>query len=299
MASKHKQEDPWAGFVDVLSNILMVVIFLVVILGISIFAISQQVTKNAVEQAIEKERNSKTKSTDTQPEPLVAEASQPDGKTENKAEEQAALPPVADSQQQAIAVETSKSAAKTEETTSTQPQTPGSAPEVSKPAQQDIASGSAGEREAAQATRVRQSDEVAGETNLSVRSARTNDQEQIEVASEEIKPSFGPIKVENADAALTLGFSKGSFRIDENTSQSIKTYLTDHAALKNKNIEVRAFAQSTVGSVSEARRIAYYRAMQTRTELLKNGYAADNIIIKVRESISPEEVDAVRVIIKP
>jgi len=54
--SKHKPEDPWAGFVDVLSSILMVVIFLIVILGVAIFGISQQITKVAVEGAIKAER---------------------------------------------------------------------------------------------------------------------------------------------------------------------------------------------------------------------------------------------------
>ncbi len=261
MASKHKQEDPWAGFVDVLSNILMVVIFLVVILGISIFAISQQITKNAVEKAIEKERSETTKSNQTR----LSEATQVSDKEASH----------------------SSSADKNE--------TQGAAMETESA---NAANDSAGDRQVSHVTRVRQKDEIKGDTSLTVRSLRVNENEELEVASEEVKPSFDPIKVDESNMALKLSFSKGSFRIDEKTRERIKDYFVRSTELKQAQIEIRAFAQSTIGSVSEARRIAYYRAMQARTELLKNGYKSDDITIKVRESISPEEIDAVHLIRK-
>lgn len=118
MASKHKQEDPWAGFVDVLSNILMVVIFLVVILGMAIFALSQQITKVAVENAVKAERETKgpppTKTPDVGDDAVVSAAPKPE--------------------------------------------TP---------------AGAAGAYEAGKALRAREADDIAGNTNLSVRSVAT------------------------------------------------------------------------------------------------------------------------------
>ena len=267
MASKHKQEDPWAGFVDVLSNILMVVIFLVVILGISIFAISQQVTKAAVEKAIEEERAKKTPPP-TPPTPEVA------AKEEKKTPD--APPPKP---------EAAPDAGGKAEKKPVEPPKPADAGER----------GTAGDRQPDQGLRVRESDEYKGETNLTIRSRNINDPKTLEVASEEVKPDMAPIKITSSQALMTLNFSKGSFRLDPKTTEEIQKYLADNKEnLKNK-IEIRAFAQSTVGSISEARRIAFYRAMLVRSELVKVGVSTNDISVVVRESAAPEDSNAVRI----
>lgn len=234
--AKHHQEDPWAGFVDVLSNILMVVIFLVVILGISIFAISQQITKAAVDRAVKAERQ-----TNEAPPP--------------------APPP----------------------------------PEGAKP---ESERGAAGTYQAAQGLRARQADEIAGNTNLSVRSV-ASESRSIEIASEEAAPPSGPVEVKSSQAFLTLKFARGGFKIDEAASREIQAFLREKGELTAGKVEIRAFAQSTVGSVSEARRIAYYRAMQTRSELIRTGMPATRVELKLRDSGSQEELDVVRIFAKP
>ena len=267
MASKHKQEDPWAGFVDVLSNILMVVIFLVVILGVAIFALSQQITKVAVENAVKAERESKDKQDTSSSSPAVSEAKPEAAKPEPKAETAQA---------------------------DAEPQVAQAKPAPQPPPEPDKARGAAGPFEAAKALRVRESDDIAGNTNLSVRSAPATGKD-IEIASEEHKPSDGPVMVTRAQSFMTLKFQRGSFKIDKDASGAITDFLGSRDELKDQKIEIRAFAQSTVGSVSEARRIAYYRAMQTRSELLKSGFSAANMDVKIRESVLPEEIDVVRV----
>lgn len=262
MASKHKQEDPWAGFVDVLSNILMVVIFLVVILGVAIFALSQQITKVAVEKAVKAERQSQDKPTEAAPKPAaVSEATpKPDPKP----------------------VEPESKVAEAKPEPKLEPKPEGER-------------GAAGVFEAAKALRARESDDIQGNTNLTVRSASTPQSKEIEIASEERKPADGPVMVKLAQAFLTLKFDRGSFKIDKAASGAINEFLGSRDELKDQKIEIRAFAQSTVGSISEARRIAYYRAMQTRSELLKSGFSAANLDVKIRESVLPEEVDVVRI----
>ena len=256
--SKHHQEDPWAGFVDVLSNILMVVIFLVVILGISIFAISQQITKAAVEKAVQAE---KTKA--------EAQARQPEVSPRDPVREPAPSQPTAQA-----------------------------GPPPAEIGKVDGRTGTAGVFDAAQGLRVRQADDIEGNTNLSVRSTKVA-AKTIEVAAEETAPSSGPVQVKTSQAFLTLKFSRGAFKIDESASREMKTFISDQSGIVGSKIEIRAFAQSTVGSVSEARRIAYYRAMQTRSELIKTGVAPANVDVKVRESMAPEEADVVRIFAKP
>ena len=257
--SKLHQEDPWAGFVDVLSNILMVVIFLVVILGISIFAISQQITKAAVEKAIQAEKT--------------------------KSEAQAHLA-------QAGASDTVRETAPIQTVAQT-------APPSAEPNKVDGKTGTAGVFDAALGQRVRQADDIEGNTNLSVRSTKVAAARTIEVAAEETAPSSGPVQVQTSQAFLTLKFARGAFKIDQAASAEMRTFISSQSEMTGSKIEIRAFAQSTVGSISEARRIAYYRAMQTRSELIKTGVAAVNVEVKVRESMAPEESDVVRIFAKP
>lgn len=355
MASKHHQEDPWAGFVDVLANMLVVVVFLVIVLGLAIFALSQQITKNAVEQALEqqKEQNQQTEQKGSPGAAKTEGAQVADGAAATPAPDAAEKPAAETAATQAPAtpeaakpVETAKAEAPTGEAVAGEPvqaaeaagkdkaeTTPGEAvagepaqaakvagkgkdeaekggddagtggpaaqaalEDTSRTAQSsDSAKGSAGERQAGYAQRVRADDEIEGNSNLTVRSANVTSEEKLEVASEEIKPTYGKIEVVSSDAFLKLTFGKGNFRIDTGTTERLKDYLGTAPLSKDDTIEIRAIAQSTVGSISEARRIAYYRAMETRSQLIQAGFDSTRIIVKVRESVTPEDMDVVQV----
>ncbi|CAO4163430.1 hypothetical protein [Methylorubrum populi] len=267
MASKHQQEDPWAGFVDVLSNILMVVIFLVVILGMAIFALSQQITKVAVDNAVKVERERARSEPQQAPPPAEVAAKIPETPPTREPDRATAGAPV----------------------TEASPPLPSAAAEA----------GAAGVYDAIHAPRVRQEDDLAGNTNLTVRSLKTTSKD-IDIAPEEIeKNPAAPVEVKQSHAFLSLKFAQGSFKIDEKSAGEINDYLKGRNDLASGHLEIRAFAQSTVGSVSEARRIAYYRAMQTRTELIKTGFQPSKIDVKLRESVAPEEMDVVRLFVKP
>lgn len=306
MASKHHQEDPWAGFVDVLSNMLVVVVFLVIILGLAIFALSQQITKQAVEQALEQHQQEKK-----QPEPKpeapkeAAESAASEAKPAEPAPE--AEKPVESAKAEGAAAEKPAAAAPSKEgkeEADKGPQDAGTGGPAAQAAQEDVTSqaesaeqskGSAGDRQAGYAQRVRASDEIEGNSNLTVRSSNVDSEQKLEVASEEIKPTYGKIEVTSSDAFLKLSFAKGNFRIDETTSGKLKEYLGTSPVAKSDTIEIRAIAQSTVGSISEARRIAYYRAMEMRSQLIQAGFDSTKIMVKVRESASPEDADVVQV----
>ena len=306
MASKHHQEDPWAGFVDVLSNMLVVVVFLVIILGLAIFALSQQITKQAVEQALEQHQQDKQQK-EPKPESPKESAESADATAKPAEPAPGAEKPVETAKAEGAAAETPATAAppkEGKEAADKGPQDAGTGGPAAQAAQEDVTSqaenaeqskGSAGDRQAGYAQRVRASDEIEGNSNLTVRSANVDSEQKLEVASEEIKPTYGKIEVTSSDAFLKLSFAKGNFRIDETTSGKLKEYLGTSPVAKSDTIEIRAIAQSTVGSISEARRIAYYRAMEMRSQLIQAGFDSTKIMVKVRESASPEDADVVQV----
>lgn len=306
MASKHHQEDPWAGFVDVLSNMLVVVVFLVIILGLAIFALSQQITKQAVEQALEQHQQDKQQK-EPKPEPPKESAESADATAKPAEPAPDAEKPVETAKAEGAAAEKPAPAAppkEGKEAADKGPQDAGTGGPAAQAAQEDVTSkaesaeqskGSAGDRQAGYAQRVRASDEIEGNSNLTVRSSNVDSEQKLEVASEEIKPTYGKIEVTSSDAFLKLSFAKGNFRIDETTSGKLKEYLGTSPVAKSDTIEIRAIAQSTVGSISEARRIAYYRAMEMRSQLIQAGFDSTKIMVKVRESASPEDADVVQV----
>lgn len=251
MSGKHKQEDPWAGFVDVLSSILMVVVFLIVVLGMAIFALSQQIVQNAVKS----EQQAQAKASAT-----IAEAME-----QMKSE--------------AVAKQAETSASKTQQ-------------------KEEAKEGVAGTVQMPNVPRPGTPEQIIGNTALSVPSALTQTSKEVEIAPEEARKPDAHVIVNRAQAFLTLKFGRGVFRIDQAAGGEIKSFLEADQVMTAGNLEIRAFAQSTVGSISEARRIAYYRAMETRAELIKSGVPSNRLSIRIRESSSAEEVDVVRVFLK-
>jgi hypothetical protein len=98
-----------------------------------------------------------------------------------------------------------------------------------------------------------------------------------------------------ANAALTLTFEARATRIDDATQAQIREYIEGQPVVREAGrIEVRAFA-STLGALSEARRVAFYRGMLVRGGLVAAGIPADRIVVRVDPTANPAEADQVRV----
>ncbi|WP_181699672.1 hypothetical protein [Chthonobacter albigriseus] len=296
MGRKHQQEDPWAGFVDVLSNIVMVVTFLVIILGIAIFALSQQITTKAVEKALKEERERIEE--EVKAEMKAEAAKQPQGVPTAELEAIEAAKETAEKAAKAAAAEVEQlkqQLAAVQAPEGKEAPVAGARPELQTP---DGAK-TGGEYRPAIATRLTQTDESQGESNLTVRSRNDLPTQEIAVASEAVAVEQEAVAVKRSEAFVTLKFEKASFKIDPVASGSLRDYLSSNTSVAQNHIEIRAFARSVTGSVSEARRIAYYRAMQVRNELVRNGFKAADIKVFVRESSSQEEADVVRIFAVP
>jgi hypothetical protein len=84
---------------------------------------------------------------------------------------------------------------------------------------------------------------------------------------------------------LIIGFGERSFRIEADDAQSVAKFVGDNKAVENmQTIVVNAYAYTGEGAVSEARRLAYYRAMMARKQLMDAKLKPENIRISVDDT---------------
>ncbi len=106
-------------------------------------------------------------------------------------------------------------------------------------------------------------------------------------------------EVESTPLMITVDYPETMLEINESTRLQIQEFLEqDPTLVETAELEVRAFSNSKVGSVSDARRVAYYRAIHMRNFLLEMGADPARIKVKVDNAESDEEYHRVNVMIK-
>lgn len=246
-----QEENHWPGFVDVLSTMVMVVTFLLIILGIVIFVLAQNVAKKLIENA-DRQGSSQAPVEDI----IKAESQSPSQ-------------------------------------SNTQSEGKGASAAVSA----DVSSND--EFKAVQGDPLTQDQKIEEDNNLTVASKKVETEERIVIAPEERPENTAPIAVTSSATMLTLEFPVGVVRIDAASDEAINRFIESSSVARDSKIEIRSFARTESTSVSEARRIAFYRAMSARNHLLKQGFNGDSIEIVVRETSVSEETNIVRMFIKP
>jgi type II secretory pathway pseudopilin PulG len=142
------------------------------------------------------------------------------------------------------------------------------------------------------------SDAVDGEERLSIRTRETPDTLKLKVKSiEEANDSKG-VEVKSADMLMRIEFEPTAVRYGDETSKQVIDFLKAKQQSGMK-FEVWSFSPQT-SSVSEAQRIAFYRAAMTRNLLIQSGIPAADITTQIRVT-DPTDKDghSVRVVLKP
>jgi len=98
---------------------------------------------------------------------------------------------------------------------------------------------------------------------------------------------------ERAETEFTVIFQSRSFRLDDPARAEVDAFA--RGLDRSGAFEIRAFASPQDGAVSEARRIAYYRAMVLRQRLVDAGVPAARIRVRVDEQGRPADAEAVRI----
>lgn len=137
-----------------------------------------------------------------------------------------------------------------------------------------------------------------GAERLSIRTRETPDTLKLQVKAQEQPDDAKGVEVKTADTLLKIAFAPNAATYDETNSARVISFLKGKARPGTK-YEIWSFAPQT-RSVSEAQRIAFYRAAMTRNLLLRAGLAPTDLTtqIRVTDAASPDG-HMVRVVIKP
>lgn len=138
---------------------------------------------------------------------------------------------------------------------------------------------------------------IDGKEKHAVQTRQTDEVKQIAIARTEKEIAPRKVSVRSSTAVLSLLFN-GGIKITNEASEQIKYYIKDKIYDKTSKYEIRSFYIADKGSISEARRMAYYRALATRNQLIKLGIKAPWITLKVANSSRLEDADKVNVYLK-
>ncbi len=100
-------------------------------------------------------------------------------------------------------------------------------------------------------------------------------------------------RVDASPAFLTVTYMRRATGLDEDTRLRIRAAMTESDSLR-KTVELKAYADRAV-AVSDSRRIAFYRLLNLRSELIALGVPADRIKARIEESHGASAPDLVRV----
>ena len=112
-------------------------------------------------------------------------------------------------------------------------------------------------------------------------------------APAELKPLGAGAAAGATEAALTIVFQPNAAHFDDAVKREIVSFAT-----KSRDAEfiIRAFAVENGGTISEARRLAYYRAMLIRQELIKAGLKPGQVQAQIDDSGDAANRSVVRVL---
>jgi len=137
-----------------------------------------------------------------------------------------------------------------------------------------------------------------GDERLSIRTRDTPETLKLAVKAIEVPRDSKGITVNVAATLLKISFEPTALNYDDATTKQVIDFLHAHPD-PAASYEIWSFAPQT-GSVSEAQRVAFYRAAMTRNLLVKAGVPTRSIATQIRIT-DPKlpEGHAVRVVLKP
>lgn len=139
---------------------------------------------------------------------------------------------------------------------------------------------------------------INGSEALTIRTRETADTLKIQVKAMEQPDDSKGVEVKTADVLLKVSFEPMAVRYNDETSKQVLDFLQTRQAPGMK-YEIWSFAPQN-SSITEAQRLAYYRAAMTRNLLVRAGIKPADIYTQIRVS-DPASKDGhnVRVVLKP
>lgn len=111
--------------------------------------------------------------------------------------------------------------------------------------------------------------------------------------------SAGKVRVEAADTSLTLLFQPRAVNVDEASLAEMDTFIKATRGLPQPvHYQLVAHAGTRGGALSDARRIAYYRAMFARQRLIAQGVATADIEVRVEDYAQEAQAEKLRILVR-
>jgi hypothetical protein len=237
-AQEGEDENYWPGFVDALTTMVMVLTFIMMILGLTVFSLSQNVSHQLLSE-IAKAAKIETQQSDF-PDAIVSR-----------------IVAAIDAQNQAI------------DQRMMQAPVPTPAPVKDKPAS------------AAPRAQGPEALPLQAEVHQSTAPAH-------------LKPLAEGAAAGAHDLALTIVYQHNATLYDEAVQREIIQFA---AHKRDAHLLIRAYAVETGGTISEARRLAYYRAMMLRQELVKAGLKPSQLAVQIDDHVDPAQRSLVRIFV--
>ena len=139
---------------------------------------------------------------------------------------------------------------------------------------------------------------VNGRDQLSLRTRETKDTMKVAIKAIEEADNTKGVAVKTSDTLLNISFEPKALNYDPENATKMIAFLKAHAN-PGVTYEVWSFVPQ-VNSVSEAQRIAFYRAAMTRNMLVRAGIKPSSILTQIRLT-DPKSAEGhnVRVVLKP
>lgn len=285
-AASGEEENYWPGYVDALTTMLMVLTFVMMVLGIVVFTLSQNVSKNVV-AGVAQALNIDTSGLDARtPEALrqaVIEA------LKEKLAHPAHPPPTPGAPTLARAAEEPAPVQEPSRTPNgpALPTFASGAPTLPpSPAAASTSAGAAPSPGADQLASLPLPDEAA------LQGAGRDKIIQNESLPAEARREK-PASLTEAGDGLKIVFKNGAVQLDQTGSNELQNYAR---LFEPGSFVVRASAFVANTGATDARRRAYYRAMLVRERIIQIGLPASRIVVEVRDDATSDAQDLVLVI---
>ena len=286
-----EEENYWPGYVDALTTMTMVLTFIMMILGIVIFSMSQNVSKIIVKQIAEAAKIdiSGGGSLEQVRDQVIAalKSQSTEAKAETKDSEfETKFPLKGDSL--ATPHPSEKLTGQTKLPSPAQAMQTGQGNLAGNAAADMPMTGKSDEHKVSPPPSPINDDPNKTEQDKRVESATVND----------LAAKSSGVAVTGDGAIITVAFQKRVIQLDDKATTEFKEITAASAPLKaSKKIEIKGYADVSVMGVTEARRIAYYRAMLIRKQLMSLGHDPETISVRIEDSTTTDG-DMVRVFAK-
>ena len=135
---------------------------------------------------------------------------------------------------------------------------------------------------------------LSGSATFSATKPSPDETRIVSTQQADLDPFGGSIDVQVDKPMLTMVYEPRAIRLDGNATLKLTEFLNRNKDdLAARRIRVRALANVRDGSVTDARRFGYYRAMAMRQMLVDQGFPANKIVVVIDDVSDSERHDIV------